>query len=145
VEPDHISSVAEALSRYPWHRQANCRDYPSPDHFHLEGRATDADPRPQSKLALRTLELCVSCPVRLPCLVEGLTLVSLSLGPNGPRITGGLPQGLWGGAFTTERRRVRKLPVAEAVQVLEDGLQARLAARRLAVSRPRRNARLVRL
>ena len=58
---------------------AACRECPDPDDWTIDGHAFDGDPRMSSAIALRTLGACAGCPVRIPCLVEGLTAIRVEL------------------------------------------------------------------
>jgi WhiB family redox-sensing transcriptional regulator len=84
MTPDDGLDALELLLRRPeWHGDAACRGV-GPDAFFPErGERTDA------------AELCASCPVRLPCLLDALP-------------DGGTRHGIWGGTSHRQRRRMRQ-------------------------------------
>jgi len=69
---------------------------------------------------MEAMLLCLSCPVRLHCVEEALEHKAV---------------GIWAASTTLERHRLRKLPISEAVDVLEVGLAERVRARVEAVRR----------
>jgi hypothetical protein len=116
------SFVDQLLAR-EWTLDANCVDYEDMDAFFIEPGSGEQEVRLSSTRTLNAMLLCVSCPVRIPCLEEALT----------PHPLGGRAQGLWAGTTTRERHPLRRLPIPEAVATLEAGLAERVRRRVQAV------------
>jgi hypothetical protein len=126
-----VPSFIDALNARIWTDAAACADYPTPDDFFVEGKRGNhyGDPPLRSRRALDALECCAQCPVRRECLGEALKPVVWQH----PKESGHIitrSTGIFGGTVYSERLAVSDLPVGEAVQLLEAGLEERLAARR---------------
>ena len=121
-------NFVDALNGREWTHEAACADWPDDrlDDWFTEGTTSQAGQPADTRVKVLELMLvCVQCPVRVPCLEEALT--------NHP--LGGPAVGVWAATTTRERHQVRRMPIAEAVQVLEDGLADRVRSRVDAVKR----------
>jgi hypothetical protein len=108
-----------------WRRQAACADHPNE---RLTWTAEPNGGRENPGTVVKLLEVCATCPVRLPCLREALGESDVAL------------VGAWGGTMWSERTRVlpqhnaaewqskstRDASLERAEEILEGSLQERI-------------------
>lgn len=79
--------------------------------------------------ALEPFLVCAGCKVRRPCVAEALQPIRYCVRPDKDTRVAVRVEGIWGGTTPSDRRRVRHLPIEEAVDELEAGFPERLRVR----------------
>jgi hypothetical protein len=138
-----VTTFLDALGRNGWHSEAACAG--RGDVFLCDDTLGWA--HPESPTVLLALLICAGCPVRRPCLEESLREARVPLvGPHStgePAVpgssTGAPASGVWAGTTLGDRRKVRRLPRAEAAELLEREFPERLARRVAAFQRRHAN------
>jgi hypothetical protein len=120
-----------------WHRDAACKDEPDERLFFTELSGATSKPHLADAALLLSQLICASCPVRQPCLAEGVVPLEVPgfarSGQFGRDVVTATEYprrfGVWGGTSEYDRVQVRRLPLAEQAAELERTLPDRLAER----------------
>jgi hypothetical protein len=116
------------LKAEPWRQEAACIDEAEPSLFFNE--PTNARYRPNLERASLLLPLLIcAAPVRRPCLAAALDPPIVVAAEDDRDALVQQVFGVWGASTEHDRREVRHLPTAAAIDELESTLAARIAAR----------------
>jgi hypothetical protein len=146
-DADRAPSLLEILKRYGWHERAACHGEEDGRTFFPEPQSRRSDAA--SPVMLLPLLFCLRCPVRRECLEDAYRPTAFQHGTYERAISGevernwrSLPdtrvvsptsradaRGIWGGTTDLERYEVRKLPTTEAIEYLDDRVEARIERR----------------
>jgi Transcription factor WhiB len=136
VEPERLPDLRDLLaaSDSGWRRQAACRDEPD-DRLFLSDKTLPHN-QPGSPSILLAMLTCAGCVVRRECLLEAMTPIVSPFqrwDPETGKIRESGPHrvmlaGVWGGTTEAERVALGDVPIGKAVERLERGFPARIAA-----------------